>query len=234
MPRRARQTPGGLVYHVLNRSNGKLRLFKKPEDFIAFEQVLKEACERIPMRVLDWCLMPNHWHLVLWPERDGDLTAFMRWMTLTHTQRWKHAHAAVGQGHLYQGRFKSFPIEQDSHLLAVLRYVERNPVRSKLVSGAEKWLWGSCHVRQEKAHPMRKVLSGWPMPRPANWLRTVNSVGREEDEARIQVALERNQPLGDEAWVRRMAVKLDLEHTLRSRGRQVGWRKVVTKAGKIR
>ena len=234
MPRRARQAPGGLVYHVLNRANGKLRLFKKPEDFIAFEQVLKEACERIPMRVLDWCLMPNHWHLVLWPERDGDLTAFMRWMTLTHTQRWKHAHAAVGQGHLYQGRFKSFPIEQDSHLLAVLRYVERNPVRSKLVSGAEQWRWGSCHVRQEKAHPMRGVLSGWPMPRPANWLRTVNSVGREEDEARIQVALERNQPLGDEAWVRRMAVKLDLEHTLRSRGRQVGWRKVVTKAGKIR
>ena len=218
----------------MNRANGKLRLFKKPEDFIAFEQVLREAHERIPMRILDWCLMPNYWHLVLWPERDGELTAFMRWMTLTHTQRWKHAHAAVGHGHLYQGRFKSFPIEQDSNLLAVLRCVERNPVRAKLVSLAEKWRWGSCHVRQDKSHPMRKMLSAWPMHKPANWMRTVNSTGNEEDEARIQVAIERSQPLGGEAWVRRMADKLGLEHTLRPRGRPVGWRKPVKKAGKIR
>ena len=159
MPRHARQAPGGLVYHVLNRANGKLRLFKKPEDFEAFNRVLIEAHKRVPIRILDWCLMPNHWHLVLWPEKDGELTSFMRWLTLTHTQRWKHAHSAVGHGHLYQDRFKSFPIEQDTHLLNVLRYVERNPVRAKQVARAELWRWGSCHIRRNKSDPLRKLLS---------------------------------------------------------------------------
>src|ERR1700722_14686930 len=126
MPRKARNAPGGLVYHVLNRANGRLRLFKKEDDFVAFERVMILAHQRVPIRILDWCIMSNHWHLVLWPQKDGELTAFMRALTLTHAQRWKHAHAAVGQGRLYQGRFKSFPIEQDEHLLAVLAYVERN------------------------------------------------------------------------------------------------------------
>ena len=77
MPRTARNAPGGLIYHVLNRANGRLRLFKKEEDFLAFERVMKLAFERFPIRVLAWCFMSNHWHLVLWPQRDGDLTAFM-------------------------------------------------------------------------------------------------------------------------------------------------------------
>src|SRR4051812_23155455 len=126
MPRFGRKAPGGLVYHVLNRANGRVRLFKKEEDFRAFERVLLEAWKRAPIRILGWCIMSNHWHLVLWPEKDGQLSRFMGWLTLTHAQRWKQVHAAVGQGHLYQGRFKSFPIEEDRHLLTVLRYVERN------------------------------------------------------------------------------------------------------------
>ncbi len=148
MPRIARNAPGGLVYHVLNRANGRLRLFKKDGDYLAFEQVLLLAHRRAPIRILDYCLMPNHWHLVLWPRRDGELTLFMRWLTLTHAQRWKHAHNAVGHGHLYQGRFKSFPIQQDEHLLTVLRYVERNPLRAKLArrrrsGGGEALMCGS-------------------------------------------------------------------------------------------
>ena len=139
MPRTARLAPGGIVYHVLNRANGRLRLFKKDEDFEGFERVLLEAHRRVPIRILSWCLMSNHWHFVLWPKSDGELTRFMRWLTLTHAQRWKHSHDAVGHGHLYQGRFKSFPIEQDEHLLTVLRYVERNPVRAGAAKRAENW-----------------------------------------------------------------------------------------------
>src|SRR5208283_4877110 len=127
-----------------------------------------------PIRILDWCLMSNHWHLVLWPRKDGELTAFMRWLTLTHAQRWKHSHAAVGRGHLYQGRFKSFPIEQDEHLLTVLRYVQRNPVRAGLVRRAEQWRWGSCHVRENRGHDLYRLLSAWPSRRPARWLARVN------------------------------------------------------------
>ena len=78
MPRVARKAPGGLVYHVLNRSNGRLRLFKKDGDYAAFERVLRQAQERAPIRILAWCLMPNHWHFLLWPHREGELTAFRR------------------------------------------------------------------------------------------------------------------------------------------------------------
>ena len=108
MPRVARKAPGGVVYHVLNRANGRLRLFKKEDDFLAFEKVLLSAWERVPIRILGWCVMPNHWHFVLWPAKDGQVTAFMRWLTLTHAQRWKHAHAAVGMGICIRGDSKVF------------------------------------------------------------------------------------------------------------------------------
>jgi len=225
MPRQPRKAPGGLVYHVLNRANGRLRLFKKPEDYLAFQHVLQLAHERVPIRILDWCLMPNHWHFVLYPRRDGELTAFMRWLTLTHAQRWKHAHAAVGHGHLYQGRFKSFPIEQDEHLLTVLRYVQRNPLRAKLVRHAQDWRWGSCHVRQDRLHELNPLLSGWPVPQPARWLQIVNEPQSQQEETTVKESIKRNRPAGSEQWVRKVARQLDLEYSLRPRGRPKGWRK---------
>lgn len=225
MPRVARKAPGGLVYHVLNRANGRLRLFKKEQDYAAFEQVLAEAHERVPIRVLAWCLMPNHFHLVLWPRRDGELTAFMRWLTLTHAQRWKHAHAAVGHGHLYQGRFKSFPIQQDDHLLTVLRYVERNAVRPTLAKRAQDWCWGSAFVRQARSHELRPLLSDWPVPRPSNWLSILNTPQSDAERAAVKEHIERSRPMGQERWVRATAAALGLGHTLNPRGRPLGWRK---------
>jgi putative transposase len=225
MPRTARNAPGGLIYHVLNRANGRLRLFKKEDDFLAFERVLLLAHRRVPIRILDWCVMSNHWHLVLWPKEDGELTAFMRWLTLTHAQRWKHAHGMVGQGHLYQGRFKSFPIEQDEHLLTVLRYVERNPLRAGLTRRTEQWRWGSCHVRQNRSHELYPLLSVWPVPRPSRWLETVNLPQSEADEKMVEESILRNRPAGSDAWTQRIAKALGLDQTLRARGRPVGWRK---------
>src|SRR5207244_3632564 len=133
MPRSARNAPGGLVYHVLNRAVARLPLFQKDGDYAAFERVLAEALARHPIRLLSYCVMPNHWHMVLWPKKDGELTAFLRWLTHTHTMRWHAHYHTSGTGHLYQGRFKSFPIEADDHLYAVLRYVERNALRAGLV-----------------------------------------------------------------------------------------------------
>jgi putative transposase len=231
MPRIARIAPGGYVYHVLNRANGRLRLFKKDEDFLAFEKVLALAHERLPIRILDWVLMSNHWHMVLWPKRDGELTAFLRWLTLTHAQRWKHAHNAVGHGHLYQGRFKSFPIQDDGHLLTVLRYVERNPLRAKLVKRAEDWRWGSCFARQQRGHPLNSLLSDWPVDRPRRWLEFVNEPQTPAEEALVLASIERSRPLGDQAWVQRTAGKLHLQQSLRPRGRPLGWRKRKSKPG---
>lgn len=130
MGRPLRAAPGGLVYHVLNRANGRQALFDDDGDYAAFERVLSEAQKRIAMRLLAYCVMPNHWHLVLWPHRDGDLSRFISWLTLTHTQRWHAYRQTVGTGHLYQGRFKSFVVQTDEHLMTVCRYyVERNAGR---------------------------------------------------------------------------------------------------------
>ncbi len=139
MPRRARSIVGGYAYHVLNRANGRLRLFKKPADFAAFERVIEEAHERVPLRILGYTLMGNHWHFVVWPRQrqHEQVSEFFRWLTVTHSQRWHAHHGTSGMGHVYQGRFKSFPIAEDEHLLAVLRYVERNPLRAGLVERAE-------------------------------------------------------------------------------------------------
>ncbi len=131
MPRRARISTGGLAYHILNRRVGRLGLFDKPADYMAFEKILNEAHERTAIRIAAYCLMPNHWHLVLWPRDDGELSEVMRWITVTHTQRW-HAHReSFGSGPVYQGRFRSFPVQTDEHFLTVARYVERNALRAK-------------------------------------------------------------------------------------------------------
>src|SRR5216683_3246318 len=128
MGRAVRAAAGGLIDHSLNRANGRQPLFDKPADYQACERVLGEAQDEHPVPLLAYGVMPNPWHLVLAPEHDGDLSGFVGWLTLTHTQRW-HAHRhTAGSGHLYQGRFKSFPVQADEHLLAVCRYVERKPL----------------------------------------------------------------------------------------------------------
>src|SRR5438309_3484915 len=143
MSRPPRASEGGLVYHALNRGNARSLIFDDDEDYAAFERTLGEAVARHDMRLLAYCLMPNHFHLVVWPRLDGELTRFMRWLTMTHTQRW-HAHRhSAGSGHLYQGRFKSFPVQSDEHLYTVCRYVERNARRAGLAPRAEQWRWGS-------------------------------------------------------------------------------------------
>src|SRR5690348_9601079 len=138
MPRRARAAPGGVVYHVLNRSVGKMKMFRREGDYEAFLRVISEAHERHPIRILSLCVMPSHWHFVVWPRADGQLTDFFRWLAHTHAMRWRTSHHTVGYGHLYQGRFKSFPVQADSHLRTVCRYVERNPLTAGLVTRAEQ------------------------------------------------------------------------------------------------
>ena len=123
-----------MVYHVLNRGNGRRKLFHKDADYEAFLELLAEALARLPMRMLGFCLMPNHWHLVLWPREDGDLSRFMRWLSNTHVRRYHQHYHSYGQGHVYQGRFKSFPVKDDGHLLTVLRYAETIFARSGLAS----------------------------------------------------------------------------------------------------
>jgi len=147
-----------MVYHVVNRANGRLRLFRKDDDFLAFYNVLLEVHARHSIRILGWCLMANHWHFVVHPRRDGELSRFFASLGLTHATRWQVAHNAVGMGHVYQGRFRNFMIQEDEHLLSVLRYVERNPLRAAVVSRAQDWHWSSLHARLHGPEPVRDLL----------------------------------------------------------------------------
>ena len=171
MPRRLRCNTGGYVYHALNRAVGRTTLFRKEGDYAAFEEVLRQAKEWQPMRLLAYCLMPNHWHLVLWPRGDGVLSEFLRWLTVTHTQRYHAHHHTSGTGPLYQGRFKSFPVQEDEHLLTVMRYVERNALRANLAARAEKWRWSSLWHREHRGSKLGSILHAWPITEPEDWLK---------------------------------------------------------------
>ncbi|MEE9311475.1 MAG: transposase [Planctomycetota bacterium] len=142
MPRRKRHAPGDTVYHVINRGNGRAEVFHKDDDYAAFIKILSLAAERHNMRILAYCLMPNHFHLVLWPRGDSDLSAFMQWLTTCHVRRYHKYYKS--SGHVWQGRYKSFPIQDNKHLLTVLKYVERNPVRAKLVQKSQDWKYSSA------------------------------------------------------------------------------------------
>lgn len=219
MPRPLRTAPGGLVYHVLNRANGKRRIFEYDRDYQAFERVLAEVQERVPMRVLAWCLMPNHWHLLLWPLHDGDLSRFMRLVTLTHTQR-RHAYCgSAGTGHVYQGRFKSFVVHNDAHFLTVARYVEANALRGNLVRRAEEWRWGSLWRVAHDKHEQPPQLHSWPVACPADWLSYVNQPADMAEVDALRTCAQRGQPYGPKTWVETVAQQLGLKCTLRRRGR---------------
>lgn len=140
---------GGYVYHVLNRANGRAPTFNKDGDYEAFLRITQQALEHVPgLRLLGYCIVPNHWHMVVRPRKSGELSDFLHWLPLTHTQRW-HAHCGdVGAGRPYQGRYKSFPVAEDDHYLTVLRYAEGNALRASLVETAAAWRWGSLARRQ--------------------------------------------------------------------------------------
>lgn len=218
MPRPARASRGGVIYHVLNRGTGGMKLFGKPADFDAFVKLLGDATEAtVPMRVLGLCLMHTHWHLVLWPRNDGDLSTYMGWLSNAHVRRHHKHHGTHGTGHLYQGRYKSFPVQNDVHFLTLMRYVEANPLRARMVERAQDWQWSSLSLRTT---PVGKhILSGWPVQRPQRWTRQVNAPFREQDLATVRAALTRGRPFGSDTWTRRIARRLGLEMTLRPRGR---------------
>jgi putative transposase len=215
MPRRPCFASGGFVYHVLNRAVGRAQIFKKEGDYAAFVKVLRQAKEWQLIRLLSFCLMLNHWHLVLWPHEDGDLSEFMRWLTVTHTQRWHAHYQTAGTGPLYQGRFKSFPVQEDEHFLAVCRYVERNVLRANLVPKAQEWKWFSL----DQALSGDTLLDPWPVDRPRNWRGHVNHPETANELEALRRALVRGCPFGDEQWQQQTAKMLGLEATLRARGR---------------
>lgn len=196
-----------------------MTIFEKNEDYAAFEAILQEAVERVEMRLLAYCLLPNHWHLVVWPRHDGDLSRFTGWLTLTHTQRWHAHHHNAGTGHVYQGRFKSFPVQSDGHFFVVCRYVERNALSAGLVKTADAWQWGSLWRWRQGTASEQGLLSPWPLPRLPNWTERVNEPLTPREQQVVRECLQRGKPYGNERWTEKMVKQLGLESTVRPRGR---------------
>jgi putative transposase len=191
-----------------------MRLFSKEEDYAAFEGLLEETWKSQPMRICAYCLMPNHWHFVLWPEGHGDLAAFMQRLTTKHVRRWQLHRRKVGQGHVYQGRYKSFPVEEEDYFYQVVRYVERNALRAGLVRRAGAWRWSSLWRRSFGTPDQQRWLSPWPVACPEEWCELVNAPQTEGEVDAIRRCVARGQPYGSQDWVCRMAEALGLESTL--------------------
>jgi putative transposase len=216
MPRTARAFEAGLCYHVLNRGNGRREVFRKDGDYLAFLKAIAHACIEVPMPVLAFCLMPNHFHLAVWPRHGDDLSRWMHWVLNTHVRRYhQHYHSS---GHIWQGRFRAFPIEADEHLLTVLRYIERNPVRAELVKRAEQWPWSSARWWGDPAGRPGYLVAG-PVERPRNWLEWVNQALTAGELEALRRSVNRGAPYGSAGWVEQTAERLGLQATLRSRGR---------------
>lgn len=200
-------------------SGGRLTIFQKAEDYAAFMRVVEETREIVPLLIYAMVAMPNHWHFVVRPETSDQVSEFFRRLTVMHTMRWHAYYKTGGTGHLYQGRFKSFPIQTDGHLRTVMRCVERNPVRANLIELAEDGQWSSAHARMRRADERRWLTIPADPPWPRNRRSWVNKVETEAELNSLRRSVKRGLPFGDDNWTRRSAVRLGLETTTRPRGR---------------
>ncbi len=215
MARTARASKGGICYHVINRGNAKATVYHSDSDYRSFVTLIRKASERLPLRVLAFCLMPNHFHLVLWPHEDGELSRWMQWLLTSHVRRYHKIRGTSGR--VWQGRFKAFPIQEDRHLLTVMRYVERNPVRANLVERASDWRWSS--ISRVESSNWRDLLTDSPVVKPRNWEQLVDTPINDDELKALRQCGHRNAPYGDSAWARKTARNLGLESSLRRVGR---------------
>ena len=203
-----------MIYHVLNRGNRQADVFLQPADFDAFLETIAEAIARRPLDLFGYCLMPNHVHLVVRPQKNGDLGHWMRWLLMSHAQRHHRCYKTIG--HVWQGRYKAFPVQDDGHLSTLLRYVERNPVRSELVAKPQFWKWSSLAGRLSD-DPL--LWRDPPAPSKTDWLSRVNLPHDRAELERLRESAGRERPYGSDDWTLETARQLGLESTLRRRGR---------------
>jgi putative transposase len=207
----------GLVFHVINRGSRRGWLFDKEADFYAFEEVLILALEQRPIPLLEFCLMGNHFHLVVQPANDQQLPAFMHWLTTTHARRWRLASRTIGEGAVYQARYKAIPVQTEDYFFTLMRYVQRNPVRALLVARVEEWRWSGLWHRLHGDRRLR--LAEWPLPRPTDWLDSVNEPQATSEILEIRKSTNSGYPLGNESWQKEVAKQLGLPELRRGRGR---------------
>jgi len=217
MPRHKRVSPDGFVQHVLNRGDHRETLFHKPADFRAFLAIVTQTASRVAMRILAYCIMRNHFHLVLWPYEGADLPRFMQVLMNLHIHRYLRHYPPPSPGHIYQDRYTNVLVQNDAHFYRLVRYVEANAKSAGVVQRAEDYKWSSASPFS--SDPDRPVIAEWPSPKPSNLTDLVNEPIALQDLQHIQRSGRRGAPYGSDEWAQTIAKQYDLEHTLRSRGR---------------
>lgn len=166
MPRGLRILPPGSVVHAVNRGNDRRPLFETAWEFEDFLSMVLWAKSRCPVRICAYCIMSNHWHFVFWVECDGDVSRFLHRLTGTHAVSWRRRHGTLGEGHVYQDRFRGVKVFSEQYYLNVVRYVEQNPLRAHLVRAARDWRWSSLADRLGNG---RGLLDRGPVDLPFGW-----------------------------------------------------------------
>ena len=215
MPRISRGLADDSIYHVINRGNGGQVVFQKDKDYEAFVNLMKEAKIRYAIKIFAYCVMPNHFHIVVMPHQSEDLSKWMQWLLTSHVRRF-HMHYGTS-GHIWQGRYKSFLIQKDSHLLTVLKYVESNPLRAGLVNSANNWLWSSHGESIHKGG--HSLIDEIPVELPKEWSKFVNESISEKELEKLRQSVSRQSPYGDSLWQVHVSKIFGLESTIRPRGR---------------
>lgn len=185
-----------------------------------FIGLLASASNRLPVKIWGYCLMPNHWHLVIEVARMDDLSKWVHGVCNRHVRQFHRQNPRLGGGHIYQGRYKSFPIQDESYLYTVLRYVEANALRAKLALRAEDWPWSSLSKKpifDGLIEVRRPELASWS--RGPHWLEEVNQPLPMERLQDLRQCAQRGRPLGEESWVSELTRQGDMASTVRPRGR---------------
>jgi putative transposase len=215
MPRIVRGLADNIVYHVINRGNGRQEVFHKDKDYEAFMKLIAEAKERYTIKLYGYCLMPNHYHMTVKPEKGEELSKWMQWLMTSHVRRY-HRHYG-SSGHVWQGRYKSFMIQEDSHLLMAMRYIEGNAVRAKLVQSATEWRWSSHEETLGKKG--RTLTDAVPIELPGEWTRYVDEPLTERELDRLRMSVNRQAPFGDTTWQMKICKEFGLGSTMKKIGR---------------
>lgn len=215
MPRIIRGLADNIVYHVINRGNGRQEVFHKGKDYEAFIKLMIEAKARYSVKLYGYCLMPNHFHMAVRPEKGEELSRWMQWLMTSHVRRY-HRHYG-GSGHIWQGRYKSFMIQEDNHLQMVMRYIEGNPVRAGLVASSKGWRWSSHEETLGKRE--RTLTDAVPIELPGQWDRYVYEPFTEKELDRLRMSVNRQTPFGDATWQMKKCKEFELESTMKRRGR---------------
>ena len=214
MPRIPRGEMAGGIYHIINRGNMRMQVFDDKEDYVYFLDLLEKASNRERVEVHAYCLMPNHFHLLLVPKEANSLSRLMQWV-MTSYVRYYHKKNRTS-GHIWQGRYKSFIVEKESYYLTLIRYIEANALRAKLVRRAENWEYGSLKEREQKH---RSLLSETYIKLDDTWAEYANTPIREGELETIRNSVNRQAPLGQAQWQVETATKHGMLSTLNQRGR---------------